>query len=175
MSQQIAEANVRSEDHDGIDDDKMVPVSESVRYRKRAQKAEQKVKDLSQQLDESRSQTKSLSERMSKLEGEQNLTRKLIAAGAVDVETALLVAEERLSRSEDADADTIVEQLRMEKGYLFNPGKTSDKSAGLTRTTPVKERRSSAQSTLDKAAKRAASSGSRTDLQQYLRLRRNFR
>ena len=175
MSQHIAEANVRSEDPDGIDNDKMVPVSESVRYRKRAQKAEQKVKDLSEQLDESRSQAKTLSERMSRLETEQTLTRKLVAAGAGDIETALLVAKERLAQSEDHDADTVVEQLRTEKAHLFDSGKASDKAAGATRTTPAKDRLSSAQSTLDKAAKRAAASGSRTDLQQYLRLRRNFR
>jgi hypothetical protein len=43
-----------------------------------------------------------------------------------------------------------------------------------SRTTPAKDRVNSGQSVLEKAAAKAAATGSRIDLQEYLKLRRNF-
>ncbi len=178
MSQVDAEANVLSEDKDrtddiSIDNVKLVPVAESIRYRKRAQAAEQKVEQLSEQLSALRSEAQELTEKMGQLDSEQVLTRKLVAAGASDLETALLVARARASKDE-ADIDGLVEQLRSEKPHLFSSAKVSDTGAAAPRTAPAKDRLASCKSSLEKAATKAASTGSRVDLHEYLRLRRNF-
>lgn len=179
MTQVNAEANELSEDTDRIDDVaidniRLVPVGQSIRYRKRAQAAEQKVQELSEQLSSTQSQAETLTRKISQLETEQALTRKLVAAGASDLETALLVARSRVSTKDGADVDGIVEQLRTEKAYLFGLAKANDTGAAAPRTTCAKDRLASGQSTLEKAAKRAATTGSRADLQDYLRVRRNL-
>ncbi len=178
MSQIDAEANVLSEDKDRMDDVsidnvKLVPVAESIRYRKRAQTAEQKAQQLSEQLSTVRSEAQELAEKMNQLETEQVLTRKLVAAGASDLETALLVARARAAK-DGADVDGLVEQLRSEKPHLFDSAKVSNKVPWGTRTTAVKDRLASSKTSLEKAAEKAVSTGSREDLHEYLRLRRNF-
>jgi hypothetical protein len=178
MSQVDAEANVLSEDKDRTDDVlidnvKLVPVAESIRYRKRAQAAEQKAEQLSEQLNAVRCEAQELTVKMNQLETERLMTRKLVAAGVIDLETALLIARTRAS-DDGADMDGLVKQLRSEKPYLFGSAKTGDTGAAAPRTAPVKDRLASNKSSLAKAAMKAASTGSRADLHEYLRLRRNF-
>jgi hypothetical protein len=98
--------------------------------------------------------------------------RKLAAAGAVDLETAALIAKARVEGEGKADLDGVIEQLRKEKQYLF----AEQASGGMRakRTAGAKDRVQSSQMVLEKAAKEAAVTGSRTDLQKYLKLRRNF-
>jgi len=98
---------------------KLVPVSESIRYRKRAQSAEKKAEALAEQLAEAREQVSRLTEKLSNFETEQELARRLAAAGAVDLEAAVLVAKGRLEADRDRDIDSVIEQLKKEKGYLF--------------------------------------------------------
>ena len=156
------------------DNTKLVPVAESIRYRKRAQSAEKKVEDLTEQLAQAKSQVTKMSGRLSDIEAEQKLTCKLAAAGSVDLETALMLAKARMEGQTDADLDGVIEQLKKEKQYLFGgpPGIVSAK-----KTAGAKESAyggTSNQTALEKAAKRAARTGNRTDLQEYLKLRRNF-
>jgi len=149
---------------------KLVPVGESIRYRRRAQSAEKKCETLAQELAQAKMQISEMTEQLSNLQLEQKLVKKLLAAGAVDTETAVLVARAKLKGSSDADLDGCVEQLRKEKQYLFSTSSTitSRKTAG------ARDRQTNAQSNLERAAKNAAKSGSRTDLQEYLKLRRNI-
>jgi hypothetical protein len=65
----------------------------------------------------------------------------------------------------------VVEQLRKEKGYLFS---NTPAAAVGSRTSGAKDKLSGTAGTLERAAKRAANTGSRADLQEYLRVRRNF-
>jgi hypothetical protein len=178
MSRVDAEANVLSENKDRADDVvidnvRLVPVAESIRYRKRAQIAEQKAEQLSEQLSSVRREAQELSERIEQLKSEQSLTRKLVAAGASDIETALLVAKARAVKN-GTDVDGVVEQLRIDKPHLFGTAKDDDTGAAAPRTAVVKDRLSSGKSNLAKAASKAATTGSRVDLHEYLRLRRNF-
>ncbi len=179
MEQPNAGANELSEDKvqaiDENENPRMVPVTESIRYRKRAQNAEQKVQQLSEQLEQANSQTKSLSEQLNELQNERSLTRKLAVAGASDIETALLVAKARLDEHNDMELDDIIEQVKNEKSHLFASSQVRDFGAAAPRTTPAKQRNETNSTTLKKAASKAANSGSREDLHQYLRLRRNFR
>ena len=175
MSQIDADENVLSETIAGQDDVnslKLVPVAESIRYRKRAQSAEKKVETLAEQLAEAKSQTREMAEQLSSIEVEQKLIRKLAAAGVIDLETAVLVAKVRVEGSEKADLDGVIEQLKKEKQYLF--GKNSDAVVTTRRTAGAKDRMTNNQTILERTAKKAATTGNRTDLQEYLKLRRNF-
>jgi uncharacterized protein YhaN len=170
----IETQDVLSEDIAGASDNdntKLVPVAESIRYRKRAQSAEKKVEALSEQLAEANAQTAQISEQLSNIESEQKLMRKLAAAGTVDLETAVLIAKARMQDQSEADLDGVIVQLKKEKQFLFDgtPGALkAEKTAG------ARERLPSNQTIVEKAAKKAATTGNRTDLQEYLRLRRNF-
>jgi len=156
-----------------IDNDstKLVPVAESIRYRKRAQSAEKKIEELTEQLAQAKTQTAELSDQLSNIQTEQKLTRQLAAAGAVDLETAVLIARVRLQDKSDADVTDVIEQLKKEKQFLFAAGSSGPVP---TKTAGARDRVTNSQTLLEKAAKKAATTGSRTDLHEYLKLRRNF-
>ena len=175
MSQIDTDENILSEDIAGQGDInnslRLVPVAESIRYRKRAQSAEKKIETLAKQLAEAKSEAKKMAEQLSDIQVEQKLARRLIAAGAVDLETAVLIAKARVENETEADLDACVEQLKKEKQYLFagtNTAATAKKTAG------AKDRVQNSPTVLERAAKRASTTGNRTDLQEYLKLRRNF-
>ena len=153
------------------DSNKLVPVAESIRYRKRAQSAEKKVEDLTEQLVKANENAAKMSEQLSNIQTEQELMRKLAAAGTVDLETAVLLAKARVQDQNEADIDGLIEQLKNEKQYLFDeaPGTVAAK-----KTAGARERISGNQRIIEKAAKKAATTGSRTDLQEYLKLRRDY-
>ncbi len=171
---QIETQDVLSEDMAGAGDNdsmKLVPVAESIRYRKRAQSAEKKIEVLTEQLAEANAQTAQMSEQLSGIEAEQKLMRELAAAGTVDLETAVLIAKARMQDQNEADMDGVIEQLKNEKQYLFG-GTTGTVTA--KKTAGTRERMQSNQTIVEKAAKKAATTGSRVDLQEYLKLRRNY-
>jgi len=158
-------------DVDGNDAAKLVPVTESIRYRRRAQSAEKKSEGLTEELAEANQKIARMSQDLSDLQIEQKLARKLAAAGAKDLEAAVLVAKTRMEGKPEADIDACVEQLRREKAYLFD-GLTE--TATFRKTAGARDRAKQTQTALEKAAKKAASTGSRADLQHYLKLRRNL-
>jgi hypothetical protein len=175
MSPIDGEVDVLSEDTEVRNDGdglKLVPVAESIRYRKRAQGAEKKVEALSEELAEAKAKASEMAEQLGVTQIEQELTRKLAAAGTVDLETAILLAKAKMGSAGQADLDGVVEQLRKEKGYLFAGERQA--AATATKTAGAKDRMQSSQAILERAAKRAATTGNRTDLQEYLRLRRSF-
>ncbi len=112
-----------------------------------------------------------MSRDLDELQLEQKLTHKLAAAGAVDLETAVLVAKARMNGKAQTDIDGCVAQLRKEKAYLFGgPPETT----GPRRTAPAKDRVATSQAQLEQAAQKAAQTGSRADLHHYLKLRKNL-
>ncbi len=150
---------------------KLVPVVESIRYRKRAQSAERKAEILAEQLAESQTKVGQMTEQLSSIEVEQKLIRKLAAAGTVDLETAVLIAKAKIESQDEADFDGVIEQLKKEKQYLFGGRAAVDTAK---KTAGVKDRVVNSQTILERAAKKAATTGNRTDLHEYLKLRRNF-
>ena len=68
--------------------------------------------------------------------------------------------------------DGVIEQLKKEKQYLFAGNNSS--TATAKKTAGAKDRIENSQTILERAAKKAATTGNRIDLQEYLRLRRNF-
>jgi hypothetical protein len=175
MSQIDTDGNIESEDmaeHGDINNSlKLVPVAESIRYRKRAQSAEKKVETLTEQLAEANSQVSEMTKELRSIQIEQTLIRKLAVAGAVDLETAVLIAKAKTEGETEADLDGVIEQLKKEKQYLFA---TSSRAVTVKKTASAKDRIQNSQTTLERAAKKAATTGNRTDLQEYLKLRRNF-
>lgn len=150
---------------------RLVPVAESIRYRKRAQSAEKNAELLSEKLTEADNKTNRLSEELAEVRKEQTLLKKLNAAGAVDLDAALVLAKAKADEDGESDIDRIVEQLRQEKRYLFSQSAsavTADKTAG------ARDRSGGNHSVIIKAAQKAATSGSRRDLQEYLKLRRTL-
>jgi len=150
---------------------RLVPVAESIRYRKRAQSAEKKIEELTEQLAQAKSQTAELTGHLSDIQTEQKLMRQLATAGAVDLESAVLIARARMQDKDDTEVTNVIEQLKKEKQFLFaadSPGPTPTKTAG------ARNRVTNSQTLLERAAKKAATTGSRTDLHEYLKLRRNF-
>ncbi|MHC4394611.1 MAG: hypothetical protein ACYS1A_03055 [Planctomycetota bacterium] len=175
MSQIDTDKNILSEEADGGSDGdnlKLVPVAESIRYRKRAQGAEKRNEVLAEQLARAESEAKKTAERLSDVQVEQSLMRKLAAAGVVDLETAVLVVKARMGDSEEADLDGVIEQLKKEKQYLFSS--ENNEVVTAQRTSGAKDRETGNQAAIERAAKKAATTGNRTDLQEYLKLRRNF-
>jgi hypothetical protein len=151
---------------------KLVPVAESIRYRKRAQSAEREVESLNEQLAEAKSQAAEAAVQLSNIQIEQRLMRGLATAGAVDLEAAMLIAKARMEGETEADLNSVIEQLKKEKQYLF--GKSNNGAVTAKRTAGAKDRIQNNQTVLERAAKKAATTGNRTDLQEYLKLRRNF-
>jgi hypothetical protein len=175
MSQIDDKETILSEDITGQGDInnslKLVPVAESIRYRKRAQSAEKKIETLAEQLAQAKSQASEMAEELRSIQTEQKLMRKLASVGTVDLETAVLIAKAKIEAETEADLDGVIEQLKKEKQYLFagtSAAATAKKTAG------AKDRMQNSQTILERAAKKAAMTGNRTDLQEYLKLRRNF-
>jgi hypothetical protein len=174
MSQIDVDENILSETEAGQDDSqsrKLVPVAESIRYRKRAQSAEKQIEDLAEQLTKAKLQASEMAKKLSSIQIEQKLTHELAAAGAIDIETAVLIAKARIGDETEADLDGIIGQLKKEKQYLFSGASAA---ATIKKTAGAKDRMQNSQITLERAAKKAATTGNRTDLHEYLKLRRSF-
>ncbi|MCH9021521.1 MAG: hypothetical protein IID32_02010 [Planctomycetes bacterium] len=157
--------------------DQYVPVSEAIKYRKRAQAAEQHVEKLTETLEAQEQENKRLEDHFEEVRLENELTQRLAKAGVNDLEVALLLAKQSLKSSSDqggerqeADIRQIVNSIREERPYLFAGEESSLFSvptAGLHRP----QSRGSA-AVLSKQAEKVMQSGSRQDMQEYLRLRR---
>jgi hypothetical protein len=124
-----------------------------------------------EQLAQANEKIARMSRDLDELQLEQKLTHKLAAAGAVDLETAVLVAKARMDGKTQAEVDACVAQLKKEKAYLFG-GPTE--AAASRKTAPAKDRVAVRSAALEQAAQKAARTGSRMDLHHYLKLRRNL-
>ena len=174
MSQADEKETILSETTDVPSDSdnlKLVPVSESIRYRKRAQGAEKKAESLAEELAEVKSQSSEMANELEKLQVEQQLMRKLAAAGTIDLEAAVLICKSKLEADAGVDLESVVEQVKKEKQYLF----AETGAAGTAKkTSGAKGRMQNSPTIIERAAKKAAKTGNRIDLQEYLKTRRNF-
>ncbi len=168
MSEVDFESQELSED-EVLGSGKLVPVGEAIRYRKRAQSVEKQLVEVEQQLKANRKENEQLTGQLNEMKVERELVSRLTAAGANDLEAAVLMAKVRMTAG--SDVGSVVEQLQKEKSYLFEPLETG---MIASRTTGVKERSMGGQKVLERAAKKAATSGSRADVQEYLKVRRQF-
>lgn len=155
------------------DNARLVPVGESMRYHRRAQSAERRAEELAGELAEARAEAGRLAEELKATHKEQELMSKLAAEGTRDLEAAVLIAKARLASEDKADVAGVVEQLKKEKGYLFCEKSEISGVNPALRTSPAKEPRQGGAAGIERAARRAAGTGSRADIQEYMRRRRS--
>jgi len=169
--------------HDGSG--KLVPVSEAIKYRRRAQQAEadlqrseQTLEDLQaqqadrlRQLAEAEAQRDELQHQLDTFQTRSAAERMLYAAGVADIETAMALLEKRTSLADDSDREQLqqaVDALLLEKTFLLAPAPSWPDKTASARLPGA-----GAGARLSRAAHRAAQSGSRRDVAEYLRLRRH--
>lgn len=170
MSEVDLESQGVSEDND-VNNEKLVPVSEAIRYRKRAQNAEKEKSELEQELHLIKKENERINEQLKESKLKQQLISGLTMAGVTDLEAAVLMANARMKSESDNDIESVIEQLKKEKSYLFS---ADNELTAVSKTAGVKERKGGSQRVLKNAANRAAVSGSRTDVQEYMKVRRQF-
>lgn len=166
--------------------EKVVPVGESIRYRGRAQQAEKKTQQLEQQLREAQAQIEQrleqlasaeaqrdeMADRITRIEHQRRLEQVLLNCGVHDVEAATLLLEKGGTLSPDSDEPAI--QAAVEKLLLNRPHLCSRPAGTLPQKTAGEKRRPTPQAQLVRTAERAARSGDRRDIAEYLRLRRQL-
>jgi len=164
---------------------KLVPVGESIKYRKRAQQAEARAQQLEQQLQDLRQQLTARQEQLAGAEAQRDeaqvqLTvaenrlaaqRALSDSGVVDLETASLLLSKRLDLSEPIepqDLSSAVEQLLLDKPFL----RAAPGGSLPPKTASARSGSGTSAAQLAEAADRAIRTGDRRDVAEYLRLRR---
>ncbi|MCA9293991.1 MAG: hypothetical protein KDA20_09280 [Phycisphaerales bacterium] len=151
-------------------------VQAALGWPERAEEAEKKVEDLNTKVVALEQELATARAALAQLETRHRLERELEQAGAVDLQTAILLAELELTATEDANVESTVDALRTSKPYLFqnaahgaapspwpSPGAIS---AAMTAHAPKSN------DALTAAAAEAASTGDRAALLRYLQLRR---
>lgn len=143
----------------------LVPVGEAIRYRKRAQQAEQQFNDLQRDLEQTRKQLAEADALVTRLERRQRIDQLLADAEAVDLQAARLLTEAVVAEMDEPDIEAAVDDLRRHKPYLFGRSHL----AGI----PTMGAGGAAESdAFELAQDQATASGHRRDLLRYLRLRR---
>lgn len=148
------------------DQDKLVPVTEAIRYRKRAQSAEQQLTEMQAQLDETQQRYEQAEQMIDAMERRQRIDALLAEADAVDIDAARLLTEAAVRSMDEPDVAEAVNDLRRHKPFLFHPDSTSANGLALAPQIEGQD------DPLAQAAERAQHSGDRRDLLRYLRLRR---
>jgi signal recognition particle GTPase len=148
--------------------ERFVPVSEAIRYRRRAQTAEQCLAELKGQLQDTNVELEQSRSLIDKLERRQQIDEVLSESDAVDLEVTRLLTEAAVEMMEDPDIREVVEDLRRHKPYLF-------RKQSVKATVMGAHPRGPGRSEVNQAAEQAAATGNRRDLLRYLRLRRKTR
>lgn len=146
--------------------DRFVPVNEAIRYRKRAQAAEQQIASIQQQLDQAQQRYEEAEQAIESLERRQRIDELLAEADTVDMEAARLLTEVAVQSMDEPDLAEAVDDLRRHKPYLFH---REGRGVGGLALAPRLE---GVDDPLAQAAEQAQHSGDRRDLLRYLRLRR---
>ncbi|WP_432798402.1 hypothetical protein [Poriferisphaera sp. WC338] len=148
-------------------EERLVPVTEAIRYRKRAQVAERTVIEMRNDLEKLEQDLSESQDLVDYLERRQKIDSLLSESDAIDMQAARLLTEMAIEQMEDPDVRLAVDDLRESKPYLFRK-----RGPGHALAMPVRDQLDQGDE-LYGAAEAAASSGARTDLLRYLKLRRN--
>lgn len=185
----MSEEIVQQEQEQQMESDgagKLVPVGESIKYRRRAQQAETRLTELEQQLKGLQSQLDGRSDELAAAEAQRDEARSslvevenrscaermLMQSGVVDLETATMLLSKRVDLGSDIDPQamtTKIEQLLLDKPFLRGAG---EGERSLPPKTASQRTRQGIPGKLAQAAQQAVTTGNRRDIAQYLRLRR---
>lgn len=136
---------------------------------------QQQIENRSDELATAEAQRDEANMHTTQLENRMAAERILSQSGAVDVETASLLLGKRLDMNEDIQPQEIsaaVEKLLLDKPFLRGDQAPRQTAPMPPLTNAPRDSRSSQASNLESAAQRAAASGNRKDIAEYLRLRR---
>jgi hypothetical protein len=161
---------------EAVDD---IAVSEEVIWKAKAEEAEEKAARLEARVQELELEIASAHEMTKSIERRGEIDRELTAARAIDLETARLLTEATIQEMDEPDVSIAVRDLCDRKPFLF-VGRTRNGGhgdgahrAGVPGSVgmgPVETRQIDDE--IDSMAKRARSSGDRSELLRYLRVRR---
>lgn len=159
------------------DSHRLVPVTEAIKYRKRAQAAEQQVEELTRQLSRHEQEQSSAQGRLKEALEEKDLTHALVRAGVTDLEAALLLAQKKLKAADGTEQDMngLIGSLRSERPYLFSNAVEEVAATLAVPTAGARTQSHGSSGTLLRLAEQARQSNDRKDMQEYLRLRRSVR
>jgi len=146
--------------------EKLVPVTEAIRYRRRAQQAEQQLADSQQQLQSLQSRLDEAESTIQQLERRQKIDATLATAEPIDADAVRLLTEQAIQQMDEPDVDAAVNELRQSRPYLFRQ-KTARRGPAMAARVDDEPAPES-----ERAADDAAMTGDRRDLLRYLRLRR---
>jgi small-conductance mechanosensitive channel len=164
---------------------KLVPVAESIKYRRRAQQAEERLQQVEQQLKDVQQQVQQRADEIAQAQAQRDdakqrivemrnrlLAQRLMSqAGVIDAEAAWTLLQDRMDLGKELDEDAIargVEGLLLDKPFLRQSPHPPVGPATASARAPAAARAAQ----LAQAADRAARSGGRKDIANYLRLRR---
>ncbi|HOQ06115.1 MAG TPA: hypothetical protein PKY88_12990 [Anaerohalosphaeraceae bacterium] len=144
-------------------------VPEAVLIRRQAQAAEKELAQIKAERDRLDAENQTLRKTLDRIQTDQQLLQAARAAGAIDSETVCLLIRQQLAENDKADIPALLERLRREKSWLFEADNAArpKRSAGQ-RVLPDRT------AALQQAAGRAERTGRLNDVQEYLRIRRQF-
>jgi hypothetical protein len=159
-------------------------VGEAIKYRRRAQQAEQRLQKTEQQLTELQAELADRTEQLAASEARRDesaaalektrrrthVERRFHAAGVCDLEAAVALLASRVNLGEDLEPDQLdgaVDRLLVDKPFLLSPPPGLGEPTASARVNPGGPIARTA-----RAAARAAATGDRRDVVEYLRLRR---
>lgn len=145
--------------------DRLVRLSEAVRYRKRAQAAERDLGDIKGQYQDTCVELEQARQVIDQLERRQQIDAVLAEVDAVDLDVARLLTEAAVEMMDEPDIKLAIDDLRRHKPYLFR-----NRDRGASAMSARYPENSVYQA--EAAADRAAMTGDRRDLLRYLRIRR---
>ncbi|MDF1808918.1 MAG: hypothetical protein P1U42_04405 [Phycisphaerales bacterium] len=145
-----------------------VPISEEVIWKSKAEEAEDRVAELEARIVDLERELSSAHESCRSVERRSEIDMELTAARAIDLETARLLTEATIAEMDAPDVSIAVRELCDRKPFLF-AGKRQVAREGVSMGPVVS---SSGDDELMSMAQRAKSSGDRSELLRYLRVRR---
>lgn len=145
---------------------RLVPVTEAIRYRKRAQIAEQETAAMQQRLQALEAQLNETRQSLERAERRRSIDQLLAESDAIDLDAARLLTEAAVAGMSAPDAKLAVEDLRRHKPWLFRQRPSAAAGAMPARSS------ASSSTPAQRAAISAAATGDRNALLRYLRLRR---
>ncbi|HEX8877278.1 MAG TPA: hypothetical protein VF777_11045 [Phycisphaerales bacterium] len=145
--------------------------SEEINWRGRALEAEGKLSELEKALADLRSTLEQTRDALDANERRREIELAASGAGAIDVETAVMLIETAMKDRAPEELSTVIEQVKRSKPFLFEE-RHVPAGAGLASSGVMSSEPSRGGEALAALAEEARASGDRRSLLRYLAARR---
>tara|TARA_R110002072_G_scaffold42064_2_gene117382 strand:- start:42129 stop:42668 length:540 start_codon:yes stop_codon:yes gene_type:complete len=149
-----------------------VELSEEVIWKARAQEAEEKLAQVEARVIELERALEESHESVRSVERRSAIDMELIAAKAIDLETARMLTEAAIGEMDAPDVGIAVRELCDRKPFLFAGRRGHGHGTHGVSMGPGQAQGASGDDEMDELARHARSSGDRSELLRYLRVRR---